>query len=144
MPHRESCIFFPKGATVGTTVAGATTSGSAANRLNRPSAVFVDSAGVIYIADTLNYRVQKWPVGSVFGHTVAQGLGTTYGLFVDQQSNVYVSECSANRVRKWTAGNTTANTLVCTGEHNAVKPFQADHQPDQSKSFIRGGVSLTE
>ena len=98
---------------MGTTVAGATTSGSAANRLNRPSAIFVDSAGVMYIADTLNYRVQKWAVGSVLGYTIAVGLGTTYGLYVDQQSNLYVSECTTNRVTKWTAGNTTTNSLVC-------------------------------
>ena len=98
---------------MGTTVAGTTTRGSATNLLNRPSAIFVDSAGVMYVADTLNYRVQKWPAGSVLGYTVAQGLGTVYGLYVDQQSNIYVSECSANRVTKWTAGNTTTNTLVC-------------------------------
>lgn len=97
---------------MGTTVAGSTTSGSAANRLNRPSAIFVDMAGVMYITDTLNYRVQRWPVGSVLGYTVATGLGTSYALYVDNQSNVYVSECSSNRVTKWIAGNTTTRLVV--------------------------------
>ncbi len=55
---------FPAGSNATTnaiTVAGGNGPGSAANQLNSPSGVYVDGAGNIYIADTQNERIQKWP-----------------------------------------------------------------------------------
>ena len=61
------------GATSGTTVAGQAsgTSGSAANLLNRPTDVVVDSGGNVYVADSNNHRIQYWANGASSGITVA-------------------------------------------------------------------------
>jgi hypothetical protein len=106
--------------TAGTTVAGFTTSGgSSLSELNSPTAIFIDLNGVLYIYDSLNYRIQKWILGQPLGFTVAggRGSGTTLdrissgnGLYVDAQSSIYVSENTNNRVTRW--DNTTAGIIV--------------------------------
>ena len=78
-------------------------------------------SGAIFIADTLNYRVQKWLPNEPLGTTVAGGrgngatldrIGLVYGIFVDSQENIYVSENSNHRVTLWYAWNTTAGEIV--------------------------------
>ena len=137
MPTIESCdtdevrkaICFPVfplldslGATSGNNLAGFTiTGGSAPPQLRNPSAVFVALSGAMFIADTLNYRVQKWLPNEPLGTTVAGGrgngatldrIGLVYGIFVDGQESIYVSENSNHRVTLWYAWNTTAGELV--------------------------------
>lgn len=60
----------------GTTVAGqaSTILGTAADSLNTPSGIALDSSGNIYVADTNNFRIQYWLQGASTGTTVA---GTT-------------------------------------------------------------------
>lgn len=48
---------------------------SLAERVGRPRDVFIDNSGALYIADTVNYRVQKWLPGATNGTTVAGGSG---------------------------------------------------------------------
>ena len=100
-----------------------TTAGSTSVHLNKPTAVFVNSNNVIYVLDSLNYRVQQWSLGQAMGVTVAGGRGqgaaytqisTSYALHVDARSNVYISDCGNNRIHFWAFGNTTAGRLVCT------------------------------
>ena len=64
-----------KNSTVGITVAGGNGRGSNANQLNSPGGVSVDEKGNIFIADTLNHRIQKWMKNSTVGITVAGGNG---------------------------------------------------------------------
>jgi sugar lactone lactonase YvrE len=53
--------FFLAGSSTGTTVAGVTGSaGSSATQLNTPYGVAIDSQRNLYVADTYNYRVQKY------------------------------------------------------------------------------------
>ncbi|CAF5110362.1 unnamed protein product, partial [Rotaria sp. Silwood1] len=116
---------FAAGSTIGANVAGITLSGgNGFNELRGPSAIFVTPNGVLYIVDTLNYRVQKWVYGEPLGLTVAGGrgfgtsytqIGTSYGLYVDNQYNVWVSEYSNHRVTRWAAGNTAAGGRVAGG-----------------------------
>ena len=119
-------IFFHAGSvsgSSGTNIAGFTNAGgSGFSELNGPTAIFITSDGIMYIFDSLNYRVQKWIIGEPLGFTVAGGggLGTTLdkiaagnGLYVDDQSNIYVSENNNNRVTLWTNGNTTVGRIVC-------------------------------
>mgnify|MGYP003580602620 CR=1 FL=1 len=57
------------------TVAGGNGQGNAANQLYGPDRLYVDAAGVIYIPDLSNNRVQKWMPGATSGVTVAGGNG---------------------------------------------------------------------
>ena len=77
---------------VSTTVAGSPlgTSGSTSALLSRPTNVFVDGNGAIYVSDLSNYRVQKWLLNDTTGITVAGGSSGT-GL---HQFNY--SECNLN------------------------------------------------
>ncbi|MBD2754973.1 immunoglobulin domain-containing protein [Spirosoma validum] len=116
-------------ATVGTTVAGGDGAGSAANQLNRPSSVFVDGSGTIYVTDQANQRVQKFPSNSTSvtdGITVAGGnglgsaanqLNTPYYVFVDNSGNIYVADFNNNRVQKFPSNSTSATegTTVAGG-----------------------------
>lgn len=105
-----------------TTVAGFTLAGGAAfSELNDPTAIFVHPNGTMYIADSFNYRVQRWLPNEPLGFTVAGGrgngatldrVGMVYAIYVDEPGNIYVSEFSNHRVTFWTAGNTTIGRLV--------------------------------
>ena len=107
---------------MGTTVAGFTLAGGTGySQLNDPTAIFVHPDGTMYIADSFNYRVQRWLPNEPLGLTVAGGrgngatfdrIGMVYAIFVDTSGNIYVSENSNNRVTFWAAGNTTASRLV--------------------------------
>lgn len=58
--------------TSGVTVAGGYGAGNGANQLSSPQSVYVSKkTGAIYIADTDNYRIQRWDVGATQGVTVA-------------------------------------------------------------------------
>ena len=90
----------------GITVAGGNGAGVAANQLNWPFGVFVDTVGNVYVSDHNNNRVQKWAAGSTSassGVTVAgqsngaSGSGPSYlalpnGVFCDASGNVYVAD----------------------------------------------------
>jgi sugar lactone lactonase YvrE len=67
-------------ATTGITVAGGNGQGVGANQLDSPNGVCVSAkTGAIYIADTSNYRIQRWAVGVSQGVTIAGGFGYGYG-----------------------------------------------------------------
>lgn len=86
-------------------------------RLNRPSAVAVDTAGNIFVADTANNRVRKIdPLGLI---TTVAGNGSTAfggdggpaadsslsgprGVAVDAGGNLYIADTGHNRIRKVT------------------------------------------
>lgn len=75
----------------------------------------------MFILDTSNARVLRWPLSEPIGDIVVGGrgigsgfhqIGTSQGMFVDAQQNIYVSEQSNHRVTLWYNGNTTAGVLV--------------------------------
>jgi hypothetical protein len=101
--------------------AGAGDTGSAPNQLNKPTGIFVDSSGNVYVADTDNNRVQEWAPGATSGVTVAGGHG--YGsaanqlelpskVVVDSVGNVYVADTGNNRVQEWAPGATSGVTVA--------------------------------
>ncbi|CAM4949724.1 unnamed protein product [Rotaria socialis] len=116
---------FQLGSIAASTVAGVSNvAGTGFSQLYYPTAIHVDSNGLMYILDSYNYRVLLWQVGYPLGTVIVggRGSGTTfdkialsYGLYVDIQYNVYVSESGNNRVTKWFYGNTTAGILVAGG-----------------------------
>ncbi len=113
----------------GTGTAGSSGDGNAATsaQLNGPQGLAVDSAGNLYIADTVNNRVRKVSGGNI--STVA-GSGTAgfggdgggagsaqlnlpFGVAVDASGNLYIAEFGNNRVRKVSGGN--ISTLAGNG-----------------------------
>ena len=118
--------------TNGTTVAGGNGSGINANQLNYPEGVFVDNSGYIYVADSYNNRIQKFPPASTSdsnGITVAGGNGAGIDsnqlnapsyVFVDQAGNIYVADALNYRVQKFPAGSTqTTNGVTIAGGNGA-------------------------
>ena len=109
-----------------TTVAGNGTGGfsgdggpAAAAQLNTPSGVAVDSAGNLYIADTLNYRIRKVSNGII---TTIAGGGSSLGdngpatsaqlnepsdVAVDAAGNLYIADNYNGRIREVSGGNIT-------------------------------------
>jgi archaellum component FlaF (FlaF/FlaG flagellin family) len=119
----------------GVTVAGGNGLGSAANQLNHPVGLSVDSAGNVYVVDLGNDRVQKWAPGATVGVTVAGGngdgaaanqLSSPAALFVDGTGNVYVSDPYNNRVQLWTPG-ATAGVTVAGGNGQGAAANQLNH-----------------
>jgi DNA-binding beta-propeller fold protein YncE len=81
--------------------------GTAAGQFKFPSAVAVDTAGNVYVADTENHRIQKFT--SQGAHLLSWGsFGTADGQFnrprgiaTDPAGNVYVADTLNNRVQKF-------------------------------------------
>ena len=97
------------GASSGTTVAGVTASaGSAANLLNTPKDVFVDSSQNIYVADSANQRIQFFLNGSTTGTTVSSswsGIGNLWGVQV-LSGSIYA--CDNTQSTVWNNGSVAA------------------------------------
>jgi uncharacterized protein (TIGR03437 family) len=113
------------------TVAGNGTPGFAGDgsdptkaELNYPTGVAVDSAGNLYIADSLNCRIRKVASGgsiSTFagngtfsysgdgGAAIQAQLNTPQGVAVDTSFNVYVADTLNNLVRKVSPNGTISN-----------------------------------
>ncbi len=60
-----------EGSNIGVTVAGGNGRGSAANQLESPTDVYVDSEGNVFVADTNNKRLQMWTPNATEGETRA-------------------------------------------------------------------------
>jgi sugar lactone lactonase YvrE len=96
-----------------TTVAGGNGPGSGNNQLDTPYGVCVSKkTGAIYIADTINNRVQRWSPGATSGVTIAgivgiNGIASTLlnsPVFVALSPNetfLYVSDNGNNRVQRF-------------------------------------------
>jgi sugar lactone lactonase YvrE len=108
-------------AATGVTVAGGNGAGPAANQLNNPFGVAVDSSGNVYVADTNNNRVQMWAPGATSGVTVAGGNGAgpaanqlnyPLGVGLDSSGNLYVADANNSRVQEWAPGATSGITVA--------------------------------
>lgn len=114
--------------------------GSAA-RFNGPSALALDNAGNLYVADGLNFTIRKltltgtnWTVTTIAGRAgsfgSADGIGSAArfdhpaGLAIDRAGNLYVSDPDNFTVRKVTPAGT--NWVVSTLAGLAGQPGSAD------------------
>ena len=114
----------------GTCVAGQAsgTPGPAANQLQHPFALSLDSNMSLFIVDTENHRIQKWSSGATVGVTVAgQASGASgsspfaltnpVGMAVDSASNLYFTDRDNSRVMYWANGASSGTTIAgTTGE----------------------------
>lgn len=97
-------------------LAGSTDGVGLAARFNNPRAIAIDSAGILYVADTSNHTIRKiTPTGEVStlaGLAGARGwddgtgnvarFDTPQGIAVDPSGNVYVADTGTRTVRKIT------------------------------------------
>ena len=109
--------------TTGETVAGIVSSpGNASDQLNTPWNIYVDpTTNILYIADSLNHRIQKWLPGASNGTTVAGITGipgsnatllnTPKDIFVDSSQNMYIADALNSRIQFYRYGNSTGLTL---------------------------------
>jgi sugar lactone lactonase YvrE len=112
-----------------TTLAGSGVEGFAngqgtAARFNRPGGIAVDSAGILYVADSQNYRICKIDrnsnvttlAGSTLGYAEGQGTAAQfnylYAIAVDSTGIVYVADGENIRVRKI---DTSSNVTTLAG-----------------------------
>ncbi len=113
-----------KNATSGVTVAGDSggTAGSTSTLLKQPSAVTFDDNGFMYVSDSQNNRVQRYPPSSLTGTMVAgqgaggsaalNGLNNPIGIDLDNNSNLYIADAANKRVMLWTPNATTGSILI--------------------------------
>lgn len=98
--------------------------GSNQSQFNVPSGLFVDTddAHTIYVADTLNHRVQSWCAEATSGITVA-GITNYYGnglnqlwnptvVVVDNNQNLFIIDSYNNRIVRWRIGESVGVIVV--------------------------------
>ncbi|CAF1438157.1 unnamed protein product, partial [Adineta steineri] len=88
-----------------TIVAGTGTAGSTATMLDYPVGIFVDAKFNLYVADSLNERIQMFPVGQLTGVTLAgnsvPGTITLYypnGVTLDGNGYLFIADCFNHRI----------------------------------------------
>jgi len=122
----------------GTGAAGFSGDGGAAASavLNLPTAVAVDGAGNLYIADTNNHRIRKisgTTITTVAGDgeqlylsdgvaATQTGLDSPSGIAVDAAGNLYIGDTHNQRIRKVTL----SSGLISTVAGNGAKSFAGD------------------
>jgi sugar lactone lactonase YvrE len=139
----------------GTGAAGFAGDGAAATSalLNYPTAVAVDSAGNVYIADTHNHRIREIKSGTIStvagdgeqvysgdgGLATAAGLDSPNGVAVDSSFNIYIGDTHNQRVRLVTFSTGIISTFAGTG----VKTFTSDGVAANSSALARPrGVAI--
>jgi sugar lactone lactonase YvrE len=117
---------------------------SAINKFNGPVGIAVDSNGSLYVADSSNHRIIRFPPTSTSGSsgTVVAGLGTSgsnsfslsypYGIFLDEiNSYMYVADAMNHRIQRFPlfGGSPNNGTTVAgnngpgTASNQFFKPF---------------------
>lgn len=85
--------------------------------------------GVIYVADSFNYRVVKWNINASSGELVAGGRGKgnssdqlieIANLVVDQNGTMYITDHSNRRVQQWFRGAQTGQTIFANILTNGI------------------------
>jgi len=99
--------------------------------LNLPIGTAVDSAGILYIADTSNHRIRKVSAEGIVTTVAGNGIGgfsgdgsaatratlnSPNGVAVDSVGNLYIADSSNNRIRKLKAIPSVARGRVPTSQ----------------------------
>ena len=120
---------WPRNGVNGTTVAGTGSAGIPTdnNAFGSSNGIFVDKYDYVYVSDTANNRVLRFPPDSTSGTNgvVVAGTGISgtgpsqlnapYGIFVDDGQNIYIADTSRHRIQKWAYGACSGVTVAGTG-----------------------------
>jgi sugar lactone lactonase YvrE len=146
-----------------TTVAGSRSgsSGYTSKKLELPTGVFVDNTSAIYVADSSNYRVQRFPSGSTTGVTVINGsYGTGLNQFssskhtvqwlmfvcirslsilvdsmtIDTSGNIYILDGDLARVTIWAPKATSGILLAGGSNYSRYYDYQYGYNPNYYSS----------
>jgi sugar lactone lactonase YvrE len=99
-------------------------SGNGDGQFNAPRGITTDSSGNVYVADTLNHRIQKFTSDGTFMSkwgSYGKGNGqfnTPYGVAVDSSGNVYVADNLNNRIQKFSSTGTFSGSWGIYGKGN--------------------------
>jgi sugar lactone lactonase YvrE len=106
----------------GVTVAGGHCTGSAANQLNNPNGVFVDKDDNLWVADTRNFRIQKFTPGNRNGVTIGAELPNApsfpVNLFVKDNGDIYVADFFEAKIKLLKNGGT--EWINVAGQNNEL------------------------
>ena len=118
----------------GDTVAGRSDgkSGSHANELSEPMGVYVElitgdkqngDIGYIFVSDSMNGRVQKWPAWAGEGTTFAGGLKQPEGICADAGGTLYVADPYSHAVMKYAPDGNYVGSVAALGAWNAPNMY---------------------
>lgn len=88
-------------ASIGVTVAGESgVSGPWAYQLSRPSAVLLDDYSNLFILDSGNGRILKWPLGWTYGISIGSmsSMNSPYGMYFNPVGDLVVADTSNHRI----------------------------------------------
>jgi hypothetical protein len=135
------------GAASGITIAGGNGTGTAANQLNNPQNFMLDAKGNLYIADTGNYRVQKYqlapqiiiPAGQTSAQLIVSGIEDT----MDENDETIILEPEVSN-----AVLTTTNAISITLTDNNTPPtvsftFSKEKIVENAQSDVTLTVTLS-
>ncbi len=122
---------------------------AASASLNQPYGIAVDTAGNLYIADTLNSHIRKVSNGTIAtiagtsagfggdnGPATAGALNGPYGVAVDPSGKVYIADTNNNRIRVLTP----AGSLSVTSVVNAASNLPGSVSPGEIVVLIGAGL----
>ncbi|CAF1417086.1 unnamed protein product [Adineta steineri] len=106
--------------------AGGNGNGNALNQLSTPNGIYYDYlyTNSLYVADTGNNRVMKYPSGSTsatYGTVVAGGngagsaanqLSNPRSILVDSSGTIYISDGTNNEIQRWLPNASSGTTVV--------------------------------
>ena len=117
-----------------------------ASRLNRPSGLALDSAGSLYIADTLNSRIRRVsPAGLMETVLDSSTVSAPQGLALDAQGSLYIADTGNLRVLKWTSdGSVSTEVGGLSGPRAlAVDPAGALYIADTTRVLRVAGSAVS-
>jgi hypothetical protein len=142
-------------------IAGSTDGTAAAARFNQPGGVASDSAGNVYVADTLNNTIRKitpagvvstlagsaGASGSTDGVGAAARFWNPWGVATDSGGNVFVADFGNDTIRKITPDgvvSTIAGTPGVTGSTDGTGAAASFYQPTGVATDSAGSVYVAD
>ena len=102
--------------------------GDSEGEFNGPAGIAVDSAGLVYVCDQRNHRIQKYTSeGKFLSQWGVRGsepgeFNLPWGIGVDISDNVYVADWRNDRVQKFDSSGQYLETIGGSGEGSLNRP----------------------